>query len=105
MSPSLDEYLDALRAVVTGALERLFLPDTGPAIIVEPVRYALLGGGKRLRPCLALAAADAVALTRGLDVDAARRDAMPGACAIEMIHTYSLVHDELPAMDNDTLRR
>jgi geranylgeranyl pyrophosphate synthase len=59
--------------------------------------YSLLGGGKRLRPVLCLAACDAV----GGD----RLAAMPTACAIEMIHTYSLIHDDLPAMDNDVLRR
>jgi geranylgeranyl diphosphate synthase type II len=61
------------------------------------VRYSLLGGGKRLRPILALAACEAV----GGDVDAV----MPLACALEMIHTYSLVHDDLPSMDDDALRR
>ena len=61
------------------------------------MRYSVTAGGKRLRPVLCLASADAV----GGD----RRLAMPAACAIEMIHTYSLVHDDLPAMDNDTLRR
>ena len=61
------------------------------------MRYSVTAGGKRLRPVLCLASADAV----GGD----RRLAMPAACAIELIHTYSLVHDDLPAMDNDTLRR
>src|SRR5690349_414511 len=57
-----------------------------------------LAGGKRLRPCLVLAAADAIA-------GGASETALPAACAIEMIHTYSLIHDDLPAMDDDTLRR
>ena len=61
------------------------------------MRYSLLGGGKRLRPILCLASADAVGGERMM--------AMPAACAIEMIHTYSLIHDDLPAMDNDTMRR
>jgi geranylgeranyl diphosphate synthase type II len=61
------------------------------------MRYSLAAGGKRLRPVLCLAGADAVAGNRAL--------AMPAACALELIHTYSLIHDDLPAMDNDTLRR
>jgi geranylgeranyl diphosphate synthase type II len=61
------------------------------------MRYSLLAGGKRLRPALVLAAGEAY----GADTD----DLMPAACAIEMIHTYSLIHDDLPAMDNDDLRR
>ena len=67
------------------------------------MRYSLFAGGKRLRPILSLAAADAVAR------DDVGRDAptlaLPAACAVEFIHTYSLIHDDLPAMDNDTLRR
>jgi len=65
------------------------------------MRYSLLAGGKRMRPVLVLAAADAI----GLGHADARTLALPAACALEMIHTYSLVHDDLPAMDNDTLRR
>src|SRR5688572_32441863 len=59
--------------------------------------YSLLAGGKRLRPILCLVSAEAVGGDRAL--------AMPAACAIELIHTYSLIHDDLPAMDNDTMRR
>lgn len=78
-------------------LDRL-LPaaTTRPARIHEAMRYALLGGGKRLRPVLALAAAD---------LFGAGSDALPAAVAIECVHTYSLVHDDLPCMDNDDLRR
>ena len=61
------------------------------------MRYSLMAGGKRLRPILCLASADAVGGDRSL--------AMPAACAIELIHTYSLIHDDLPAMDDDTMRR
>jgi geranylgeranyl pyrophosphate synthase len=68
------------------------------------MRYSLLGGGKRLRPVLVLAAADAVARKSGRS-DEAIRTAVPAACAVEFIHTYSLIHDDLPAMDNDSLRR
>ena len=67
-------------------------------MVAEAMRYSVFAGGKRLRPILTLAAADAVARSV---VDLA----LPAACAIELIHTYSLIHDDLPAMDNDTLRR
>jgi geranylgeranyl pyrophosphate synthase len=69
------------------------------------MRYSLLGGGKRLRPLLAIAGAEAVAQAMGSSEAAARDLAMPAACALEMIHTYSLIHDDLPAMDDDALRR
>src|SRR5688500_16981204 len=69
------------------------------------MRYSLFAGGKRLRPMLALAAAESVALANDDDLAVRRADALPAACALELIHTYSLVHDDLPAMDDDTLRR
>jgi geranylgeranyl diphosphate synthase, type II len=69
------------------------------------MRYSVFAGGKRLRPILTLAAADAVARSTGSRPDIAADLALPAACAIELIHTYSLIHDDLPAMDNDTLRR
>ncbi|ANE49040.1 polyprenyl synthetase [Paenibacillus swuensis] len=72
-----------------------------PGALSEAVQYSLMAGGKRLRPLLVLAAAEAVAAD---DADTSR-GAMPIACAIEMIHTYSLIHDDLPAMDNDDFRR
>ena len=65
--------------------------------LIGTMRYALLGGGKRLRPLLALAGAEAV----GGRID----EALPAACAVEMVHTYSLIHDDLPAMDDDDIRR
>lgn len=68
-----------------------------PDVLTEAVRYSLFAGGKRLRPALALGAAEIIA---GNDTPA-----LPAACALEMIHTYSLIHDDLPAMDNDDLRR
>jgi geranylgeranyl diphosphate synthase type II len=80
------------------ALEQALPPETAwPATIHRAVRYSLFAGGKRIRPRLALSASDAVG--------GVRADAMPLACAVEMIHTYSLIHDDLPAMDNDDLRR
>src|SRR4051794_11671208 len=69
------------------------------------MRYSLMAGGKRLRPMLVLAAAEAIAERGGGPSNDIGSLALPAACAIEMIHTYSLVHDDLPAMDNDTLRR
>jgi geranylgeranyl diphosphate synthase, type II len=99
---SLDAYLAEARDAVEAALERyLPAPPDCPPQLAEALRYSLLAGGKRLRPVLTLAAADAVA--RGHPE--ARGLALPAACAIEMIHTYSLVHDDLPAMDDDSLRR
>ena len=68
-----------------------------PDLLLEAMEYSLSAGGKRLRPALLLAAADAL----GGSLD----DAMPFACALEMIHTYSLIHDDLPAMDDDDFRR
>src|SRR5213593_1808214 len=94
----LQAYLAGRTEAVNRALDR-FLPraTTRPATIHKAMRYSLFAGGKRLRPALCLAAAEAC----GGAVD----DAMPLACAVECIHTYSLVHDDLPAMDNDDYRR
>ena len=96
--PALAGWIAARRAVVEDALDRA-LPAEGewPATIHRAVRYSLFAGGKRIRPLLVLAAAEA---SGGED-----RDALPLACAVELIHTYSLVHDDLPAMDDDDLRR
>lgn len=100
---TLADYLEARRADVEAALvEALPAPPRCPPIIFEAMRYSLLGGGKRLRPILVLAACEAVRPGSPATVDAL---AMPAACAVEMIHTYSLIHDDLPAMDDDSLRR
>jgi geranylgeranyl pyrophosphate synthase len=97
----LREWLDALRPRLESALDAYLPGPPGvPEVLSRAMRYSLLGGGKRFRPALVLAAADAVAATPD-DADLA----LPAACAIEWIHTYSLIHDDLPAMDNDTLRR
>jgi len=95
---TLKDYFAARSAAVDSALDR-FLPaaETKPATIHQAMRYSLFAGGKRLRPILCLAAAEAC----GGDPEAA----MAPACAVECIHTYSLIHDDLPAMDNDDLRR
>ncbi len=94
----MEEYLRERRRLVDDALER-HLPrdDTYPEEIHKAVRYSVFSGGKRLRPILTLAATEAV----GGD----EQTAIPFACAIEIIHTYSLIHDDLPAMDDDDLRR
>jgi geranylgeranyl diphosphate synthase, type II len=91
-------YPDDLRQMVDGALERLaFSAVPSTAGLEEAMRYSLLAGGKRVRPVLALATA------RALGADPERF--LPAACALELIHTYSLIHDDLPAMDDDELRR
>jgi len=95
---NLQQYLTAKRtAIDTALLASLPSPPSCPSAVADAMRYSVSAGGKRLRPILCLASAEAV----GGDW----RQAMPAACAIEFIHTYSLIHDDLPAMDNDTLRR
>lgn len=98
-----DYGFEAWRRTQSAALEsalekRLPRPNAPPAALHKAMRWGVLGGGKRLRPLLCLAAAEACA---GGPVPAA----MPLACAIEFLHSYSLVHDDLPALDNDDLRR
>jgi geranylgeranyl diphosphate synthase type II len=95
---NLGSYLARRERLVDGALERCFpVKPKRPSRLTEAVRYSLFGGGKRLRPVLLLAAAEAVG--------GEPKAALPFACAVEMIHTYSLIHDDLPAMDDDTVRR
>ena len=92
-------------ARVEDALSRWVGTDA-PAGLGEAMRYAVLDGGKRLRPLLVLAARDAVASADGAVRSAALDDAaLRAACAVELIHAYSLVHDDMPCMDNDVLRR
>jgi geranylgeranyl diphosphate synthase type II len=102
----LQGWLTARRAAVDAALARLLpaAPDC-PAVLVEATTYSVMAGGKRLRPMLALAAAEAVADRTATGQNDAHDLALPAACALEMIHTYSLIHDDLPAMDDDDLRR
>ena len=104
-APAFTSWIAEQRAVIDAALERQLPASAQPPIVHEAMRYSLLAGGKRLRPLLALAAADAVAAREGQPRDHAAALALPCACALELIHTYSLVHDDLPAMDDDTLRR
>src|SRR5262245_32333181 len=98
----LAEFVQDARRRVDEALGR-YLPEadddpaTCPARLAAAMRYSVLGGGKRLRPVLALMAAEAC----GAEPDAA----LPVACALELVHSYSLIHDDLPSMDDDDLRR
>ena len=95
---SFDEWMRGSAARIETALGAALPPPGGAApILVEAMRYATLGGGKRIRPLLVFAAGELV------DAPAARLDAC--ACAVEMIHAYSLIHDDLPCMDDDDLRR
>jgi geranylgeranyl diphosphate synthase type II len=98
MDLSLSDYLKFRKELVDAALNEALPGETNyPPVIFQSVRYSLFAGGKRLRPILCLAAADAA----GGDY----RAVLPVACALEMIHTYSLIHDDLPAMDDDDFRR
>jgi geranylgeranyl diphosphate synthase type II len=98
MSFDLDGYLDKRRGTVEKALARHLDACVGaPATLRDAMSYSLLAGGKRLRPILALAAAEAVG--------GKEEDAIDAGCAVEFIHTYSLIHDDLPAMDDDDFRR
>ena len=94
----LEAYLKERRVLVDAALDR-FLPseDTPPPSVHRAMRYSVLAGGKRLRPILVIAGAEVVG--------ASPSAVMPTACALELIHTYSLIHDDLPAMDDDDYRR
>ena len=92
---------------VERALER-WIPQSAPAGLAESMRYAVLDGGKRLRPLLVMGAREAVATpqTESSTAQAMLEDAaLRAACAVELIHAYSLVHDDMPCMDNDVLRR
>jgi geranylgeranyl diphosphate synthase type II len=98
VSFDLGAYMKVQAAAVDVALDRFLPPETQrPETLHKAMRYSVFAGGKRLRPVLVIAGAEAVGGT-------AER-VMPTACALEMIHTYTLVHDDLPAMDNDDFRR
>jgi geranylgeranyl diphosphate synthase type II len=94
----LQEYLAPRHAQVNAALER-YLSESPPRprVLPDAMRYAALAPGKRLRPTLCIATAEALGGTA--------EQVLPTACALELIHAFSLVHDDLPAMDNDRLRR
>lgn len=94
----LSTWIDARSQAVNRALDQFLPPEkTKPATIHKAMRYSIFAGGKRMRPALTLAAAEACG--------GREADALPLACAVECIHTYSLIHDDLPAMDNDDFRR
>jgi len=98
MSIGVDGLLQSYTELVDAQLEQIIPPATGPAArLFEAMRYSIFNGGKRMRPALSFAAAEAVA---GSDANTAKV-----AAAVEMIHAYSLIHDDLPAMDDDDLRR
>lgn len=98
ISVDLPEVAARYRALVDEALAACLRVEVGsPTRLVEAMRYCVLAPGKRLRPMLVLMAAEAC--------DGSIEGAMPAACAVEMIHAYSLIHDDLPAMDDDDLRR
>ncbi|GIW80956.1 MAG: farnesyl-diphosphate synthase [Gemmatales bacterium] len=98
MGGDFSETLAEKRALVDKRLDELLRPVAGcPSSLLEAMRYSVLAPGKRLRPVLVLMAAE----TAGGDEETA----LPAACAIEMVHVYSLIHDDLPAMDDDDLRR
>lgn len=95
---TIGEYLEVRKNIIDDALGK-YLPgeDNFPAIIFKSARYSIFAGGKRIRPILCMASAEAV--------EGNMETVLPVACALEMIHTYSLIHDDLPAMDNDDYRR
>jgi geranylgeranyl diphosphate synthase, type II len=98
MTATLARAMDKNTALVEAAMEKLLAPTPDlPESVRKAMRYSLFAGGKRLRPTLVLAAAECCGL--------APRKALKTAAALEMIHTYSLIHDDLPAMDDDDLRR
>lgn len=98
MNESFEQYARQVGPTIEAALEQAVAQVPGcPEILQEAMYYALLGPGKRLRPMLVLLAAEACG--------GEAQQAIPAACAVEMVHAYSLVHDDLPAMDNDDLRR
>lgn len=98
MSFDLKAYLKDCQALVQQTLESsLPKKETFPLKIHEAMRYSLFAGGKRIRPILCMAASEAC--------EGGRREVIPVACALEMIHTFSLIHDDLPAMDDDNFRR
>jgi len=95
---NIKEYFNEMKTLVDNALDR-HIPsnNTYPPDIFNSMRYSLFAGGKRLRPILVIASAETVG--------GKRETVLPFACAIEMIHTYTLIHDDLPAIDNDDFRR
>ncbi|MFC1896664.1 polyprenyl synthetase family protein [Thermodesulfobacteriota bacterium] len=90
-------YLEDKRKLVNAALENMMGALPSSRLLTQAMRYSVMAGGKRLRPILCIAAAEAVG--------GSERDVLKVACTLEMIHTFSLIHDDLPALDDDDLRR
>jgi geranylgeranyl diphosphate synthase type II len=93
----LESYLDSKRILINTHLDKILQNPSNPSRLMKAIHYSLMANGKRLRPVLCIAAAEAVG--------GRTKDVLKAACALEMIHTYSLIHDDLPAMDNDDVRR
>jgi geranylgeranyl diphosphate synthase type II len=93
----LQNYIEQKNQMVNEALEKIFQSFNFSARLIEAMQYSLMAGGKRIRPILCLGSAEVLG--------GKAQDALPAACALEMVHTYSLIHDDLPAMDDDALRR
>jgi len=93
----LESYLDSKRILINSHLDKILQNPSNSSRLMKAIHYSLMANGKRLRPVLCIAAAEVVG--------GQTKDALKVACALEMIHTYSLIHDDLPAMDNDDVRR
>ena len=93
----LESYLDSKRILINSHLDKILQNPSNPSRLMKAIHYSLMANGKRLRPVLCIAAAEVVG--------GQTKDVLKAACALEMIHTYSLIHDDLPAMDNDDVRR
>jgi geranylgeranyl diphosphate synthase type II len=98
------QYLERGRQLVEGQLA-VYLSETAPKVLWESMRYSVLSGGKRLRAILCLSAAEAIAARENHSQKEVVEIVLPCCCAIEMVHAMSLIHDDLPAMDNDDYRR
>ncbi|MCI5148843.1 MAG: polyprenyl synthetase family protein, partial [Candidatus Electrothrix sp. MAN1_4] len=100
----IQQYLSQQRQVVENGLHHYMMQVKGHfSSHIKAMHYSLFVGGKRIRPILCLAAGQAV--NDSLEIAEIEKKLLPAACALECIHTYSLIHDDLPAMDNDDLRR
>jgi geranylgeranyl diphosphate synthase type II len=93
----MESYLDSKRMLINTQLDKILQSPSNSSRLMEAIHYSLMANGKRLRPVLCIAAAEVVG--------GQTKDVLKVACALEMIHTYSLIHDDLPAMDNDDVRR
>jgi geranylgeranyl diphosphate synthase type II len=106
MGSTFNDDLHDYRSEIDRHLDAALQPCEGlPAELLEAMRYSLLAPGKRLRPVLVLLAAEACESCRAQSTDRRSADPWPAACSVEMVHVYSLIHDDLPAMDDDDLRR